>query len=201
MCSERKKGNAPGIKKLAFTGGPNSGKSSIIKIAQETFGEKVSVAKEAATILFAGGYPRTDDSPEHVEQAQKIIYHMIEKLEELEERTKPAKVMLCDRFTLDGFAFWPSGLEGFLKANGNSTLEKEFDKYYAVIHLLSPSDPKCYCNNNNTRTEDVEGSLAIDKRIYDVVKKHPNFYSIKNPNDYKSKTEQVLEIITEVLKH
>ncbi|MBT3392529.1 MAG: ATP-binding protein [Elusimicrobiaceae bacterium] len=189
------------IRKIAFTGGPNSGKSSIIKIAKETFGEQVSVAKEAATILFAGGYPRKDDSPAHVEQAQKIIYYMIEQLEELEERTSDAKVMLCDRFTLDGFAFWPSGLEGFLKANGNSSLEKEFAKYFAIVHLPSPSDPKCYCGNNTTRTEDVSESLAIDKRIYDVCKKHPNFYKIENANDYKNKTEQVLEIITDVLKN
>ncbi len=187
-------------KKIAFTGGPNSGKSSIIKIAKQVFGRKVEIAPEAATILWGGGYPRKDDSPIHVEQAQKIIYHMIGELEELVEKTSDCEIILCDRFSLDGFAFWPSGLDGFLKTNGNSSVKKEFAKYDAVIYLPSPTDEKCYCNNNNTRTEDVKESLAIDKRIYDVCKKHHNFYKIENPNDYKSKTEQVLKILAEILK-
>lgn len=187
-------------KKIAFTGGPNCGKSSIIKIVKEKFGDKVAVVPEAATILFAGGYPRTDSSPIHVEQAQKMIYFMIGELEELIEKTTDPEVLLCDRFSLDGFAFWPSGLDGFLQANGNTTLEKEFAKYEHLIYLPVPTDSKCYCNNNTTRTENVEQSLAIDKRIYDVVKDHPNFHKIENPNDYESKAQQVLEIVEKILE-
>ena len=61
-------------KRIAITGGPNGGKTTALSVLKETFGSKIEVVPEAATMIFSGGFPRKDGSPEHVRTAQRIIF-------------------------------------------------------------------------------------------------------------------------------
>ena len=41
-------------KKIALTGGPNSGKTTALSVLKETFGPQVELVREAATLIFSG---------------------------------------------------------------------------------------------------------------------------------------------------
>ena len=71
------------MKKIVLTGGPSGGKTTALSILKETFGKKIALVQEAATLIYSGGFPRTDNSPVHIVHAQKIIYYTVTQLEEL----------------------------------------------------------------------------------------------------------------------
>ena len=75
-------------KKIALTGGPNSGKTTALTILKETFGPQVELVREAATMVFSGGFPRQDNSRAHIEAAQKIIFVATREMEELAQELK-----------------------------------------------------------------------------------------------------------------
>ena len=72
-------------KKIALTGGPNSGKTTALSVLKETFGPRVELVREAATMIFSGGFPRQDNSRAHIEAAQKIIFMATREMEALAE--------------------------------------------------------------------------------------------------------------------
>ena len=71
------------MKKIVLTGGPSGGKTTALSILKETFGGKIALVQEAATLIYSGGFPRKDNSPVHIEHAQNIIFYTVHQLEEL----------------------------------------------------------------------------------------------------------------------
>ena len=59
-------------KRIALTGGPNGGKTTALSVLKETFGNKIELVPEAATLIFSGGFPRKDGSRAHVEVLRLI---------------------------------------------------------------------------------------------------------------------------------
>ena len=126
-------------KKIVLTGGPASGKTTMLSILKEEYGTDIEVAKEAATLVYSGGFPRNDTSKRYTYHAQRIIYTCTRELEDLATEINPsAKLILCDRGSLDGAVYWPYGEEDFLKVMGTD-IQTEFDRYYAVIHMSPPN--------------------------------------------------------------
>ena len=137
-------------KKIALTGGPNSGKTTALSVLKETFGPRVELVKEAATMIFSGGFPRKDGSPEHVRTAQRIIFFATRQMESLAEESSDAELIVCDRGTVDAAVYWPEGVEDFFNHMG-TTLEAELARYDAVLHLSPPTNP-AFLNRPSTRT-------------------------------------------------
>ncbi|WP_428897373.1 putative ATPase [Parelusimicrobium proximum] len=188
------------MKRIVFTGGPNGGKSTALKIMQETFGSKVAVVKEAATMLYGGGYPRNDSSNIHRYHGQRIIFFMTAELENLAARTAPeeAKVLICDRGSLDGAVYWPFGTEDFFKEMKVDRLE-EMKKYDMVIHLSPPNDPAMY-EKNSVRTETLEVAQQVDQGFIDIWDGHPNRVIIDKNCTYLEKIEQIEKIIKDIIE-
>ena len=117
------------MKKIVLTGGPSGGKTTALSILKETFGNKIALVQEAATLIYSGGFPRKDNSPVHIEHAQNIIFYTVHQLEELAEKTSNAKIMVCDRGSIDGAVYWPKGPEDFYQATNVRTenLQQAFD--------------------------------------------------------------------------
>jgi len=186
-------------KKIVLTGGPSGGKTTALSIIKENFGAKVELVKEAATLIYSGGFPRKDGSAPHTYHAQRIIYFVSKELEELACKTAPdaAEFVICDRGTLDGAVFWPYGPEDFFK-NMNTTLEAELARYYMVIHLSPPTDESFY-QSTAVRTEDLKGALEIDRKIEKIWEKHPNRTIIPAQAKYFDKAKIIKEIIAREL--
>lgn len=184
-------------KKIALTGGPNSGKTTALSVLKETFGPQVELVREAATLIFSGGFPRKDNSPVHIEHAQNIIFYTVHQLEELAEKTSDAKVMVCDRGSIDGAVYWPHGPENFFEAM-ESSLEAELARYDVVIHL-SPPPEKDFYQATNVRTENLQQAFEIDDKILKIWEKHPNRLVVPREKHYFEKAEIIKNFVEQLV--
>src|SRR6186713_3021067 len=84
--------------RIALTGGPGGGKTTAADLFRREIGERVVIVPESATILFAGGFPR---SPQLDAQraAQRAIFHVQRNLEDVQSALFPDRILLCDRGT------------------------------------------------------------------------------------------------------
>jgi predicted ATPase len=118
-----------------LTGGPGGGKTTAADLFRREMGERVALVPEAATMVFSGGFPRVTE-PSAVHAAQRAIYHVQRNLEDVQAALYHDRVLLCDRGTVDGAAYWPGNTNGFFEDIG-STLERELARYDAVIFFES----------------------------------------------------------------
>lgn len=186
------------MKKIVLTGGPSGGKTTALSLLQETFGGDVAIVPEAATLIYSGGFPRKDNSPIHIEHAQNIIFYTVHQLEKLAERTSHAKVIICDRGSIDGAVYWPHGPEDFFKAM-NTTLEAELARYDAVLHL-SPPPKKDFYESTHVRTESLEQAFEIDEKIKKIWEKHPHRTIIGGKEHFFEKAELIKNFVEGLLK-
>ncbi len=159
-------------KRIALTGGPNGGKTTALSVLKETFGKKIELVPEAATLIFSGGFPRKDGSRAHVEAAQRIIFYTTQQLEELALKTSEADLIICDRGTVDAAVYWPDGIDAFF-ADMGTTLDAQLARYDAVIHLSPPLNADFY-QSTQVRTESLAEAAAIDRKILKIWERHPN---------------------------
>ncbi len=151
------------IQFVALTGGPGGGKTALLEIAERVFCQHVAVLPEAASIIFSGGFPR-HESPGARRAAQLAIFHGQRQLEALMRAEYGVAIVLCDRGTIDGSAYWPPGEEDYWQALG-TTREEELSHYYGVIHLETPDIDHGYNRENQLRTESALSAHEIDLSI------------------------------------
>ena len=99
-------------RRIVLTGGPGAGKTAILEIVRIVFGDEVTVLPESASILFGGGFPRSDGLVAK-RAAQRAIYRVQRELELMADEEAKHPVVLCDRGTLDAIAYWPGQVEDF----------------------------------------------------------------------------------------
>src|SRR5262250_2796773 len=92
-------------RRVVLTGGPGAGKTAVLELIRQSFCEHVKVLPESAGIVFGGGFPR-DHKAELQKAAQRAIFYVQRELETAANADNPA-VVLCDRGTVDGAAYWP----------------------------------------------------------------------------------------------
>ena len=185
-------------KKIALTGGPNSGKTTALTVLKETFGPQVELVREAATLIFSGGFPRQDNSVSHIEAAQKIIFVTTREMEALAEEYSKAQLIVCDRGTVDAAVYWPGGVEDFFKTMG-TTLEAEMARYDAVLHLSPPTNPAFY-QSTHVRTESLDQAFEIDRKILDIWQKHPNRLIVEGKEHFFEKAQIIKDFVEKLIK-
>jgi predicted ATPase len=179
-------------KKIAITGGPGAGKTALLEIARRHFGSRVEVLHEAASIVFGGGFPRFDSIDARC-AAQRAIYRVQVELENVARAHTESAVLLCDRGTPDGLAYWPRTPDEFWKQLDTS-LEAELARYDAVIHLRTPSRRDGY-HRDAIRIESVRTAEQIDERLLEIWSKHPRHFSVASSHDFFDKTQIALAIL------
>ena len=175
-------------RRVVLTGGPGAGKSAVLELARLFFCEHVRSLPEAASIVFGGRFPRNGGDILR-QGAQRAIYHVQRALEFTEEQG-PAAVVLCDRGTPDGAAYWQGA--GDLWSAVGTTRGAELARYHAVIHLRTPSAPTDYDLSNPLRIESQREARAIDERIAEVWAGHPRQYEIPATADFLAKAAHAL---------
>ncbi len=156
-------------KLVVLTGGPGGGKTAILEMARRYFCHHVVLLPEAASIVFGGGFPRLA-TPEATRAAQRAIFAVEREMERVALDARPA-VVLCDRGSLDGLAYWPGSRRNFCK-QFNTSIEQELTRYSAVIHVEVPTSAGEY-GKNRLRRESVAQARALDRRIAQAWKAHP----------------------------
>lgn len=124
-------------KLVVLTGGPGGGKTAVLEMARRYFCQHVAILPESASIVFGGGFPR-GDTPRARRSAQRAIFHVQQQLEAVSMENGQRALILCDRGTLDGLAYWPGSQRDFL-AEFELDFQRELHRYHAVIHVEVPA--------------------------------------------------------------
>ena len=163
----------------------------MLELVRQEFCTHVQILPEAAGIIFGGGFPRTG-ALDWRRSAQRAIYFVQRELETTAEGDDAA-IVLCDRGTVDGAAYWP-GPESFWEAVGTS-LESEINRYDAVVHLRTPSLDGGYNSGNPLRTESATAAAEIDARLLEIWKGHPRRFIVPPSPDFLEKAARTIAIL------
>jgi len=150
-------------------------------------------------MLFTGGFPRVGE-PRARAATQRAIFHAQVALEDIQGALYPGRVLLCDRGTIDGAAFWPDeASQGFFESL-NTTLEEELKRYDAVIFFESAAVGDIAIEGGNpARTESNEEARQLDKRLRETWSKHPNFYFVPHSESFFFKLQHGLQQLKEIV--
>jgi predicted ATPase len=182
--------------RVVLTGGPGGGKTTAADLFRREIGADVVIVPEAATILYTGGFPRAGENG--VRRAtQRAIYNVQLNLEDVQSAHYQSRVLLCDRGTVDGAAYWPGEPTEFFEHMG-TTIEKELLRYDAVIFFETAAVGGISIEGGNpTRVESLEEALIIDRKLKNLWSRHPHFVFV--PHD-KSFIKKVNLGLTELAK-
>jgi hypothetical protein len=135
--------------------------------------------------VFSGGFPRSNE-PLAIHAAQRAIYEVQRNLEDVQAALYPDRVLLCDRGTVDGAAYWPGEPHHFFQEIG-STLSYELSRYDAVIFFESAAVGGMGIEGGNPiRNETLEKAVELDRKLRALWSKHPRFVLVPhNPSFFK----------------
>lgn len=176
--------------RIVVTGGPGAGKTAALETVRRTLCEHVLVLPEAAGVVFGGGFPRREDR-ESVRAAQRAIFHVQRELEVIGDVPNPA-VVLCDRGTIDGLAYWPGPPEDFWASVGTDP-QTELTRYDLVLHLRTPTVG--YDHANPLRVETAAAAAGIDAYLEELWREHPRRVVIESTGDFLDKVRSVVAIL------
>jgi nicotinamide riboside kinase len=183
--------------KIVVTGGPSGGKTTLIEALKKELGSKVVLIPEAASILYKGGFPRLK-SKSSAHHTQLSIYHVQKELEAMLAREqKKSPLVVCDRGSLDGVAYWPLSEKNFfctLKTNR----EAELARYDWVLHLDTAAKD-FYDYDNPIRTESFNQAQVLNLKVKKAWKNHPQRFIITQKEDFLSKMTLSLAVIRAIL--
>ncbi|MGR2769097.1 AAA family ATPase [Photobacterium ganghwense] len=171
---------------VVVTGGPGGGKTTALDLFRRELCHKIAVVPEAATVLFSSGITRSDNE-QLIKMVQKTIFHLQKNLEDIYKVQYPERLLVCDRGSLDGLAYWPGTESDFFK-EVNSTFEEEIARYDAVIFFESAgATGHDISSNNPVRNESSEQAALIDVKLQKIWSRHPQFYFVGSSESFVRK--------------
>ncbi|MGE5182099.1 MAG: ATP-binding protein [Acidobacteriota bacterium] len=177
-------------RRIVLTGGPGAGKTAVLELIRRSLCNHVRVLPESAGIIFGGGFPRAT-SLEPMRAAQRAIFYVQRELEATAEPPDVA-IALCDRGTIDSLAYWPG--PGDMLAALGTTLDEQYARYHAVIHLRVPPAAQ-YTHANPLRIETAAEAAVIDARIAEVWAKHPRRFEVPASDNFLEKATHAIAIV------
>ncbi len=108
------------------------------------------------------------------------------------ETDNPA-LIVCDRGTLDGVAYWPGPTADYF-SDLDTTRERELARYDLVVHMRSPSRADGYLQTS-LRPETADEARAIDERLFEAWSGHPRRVVVESDENFLHKLERTLLII------
>jgi predicted ATPase len=192
------------MKKIVLTGGPSSGKTTILKTLCEEFGDQITLVPEVATLLLDGGFPIPGkDLPwseawqESLQTAVLPVQSSLETAFALKAQSSDCRLLICDRGLLDGAAYTPGGLKEFCE-RFHVDAAAAHKNYAAVIHLesLATADPTKYGRaGNEQRFEPLERAKMLEEATRSAWDGHPHHLVIDGRRGIEGKISQVIGIV------
>jgi predicted ATPase len=184
-----------GVRRIAITGGPGAGKTTLWRALTAAHPERVLAVPEVATLMFQHVFPSVETEHERsaVQRAIFSVQHNLERF--YEARARPGQVLLCDRGTPDGGGYWPQGHEAFFEAM-STEWQDELARYEAVLFLeTAAARGLSIAEGNAIRNEDLAAACAIDRRLYDVWSAHQGFAFIPCETDFSAKISNAIRAL------
>lgn len=193
--------------KVVLTGGPSSGKTSVINRAVEQFrelGYHVIVVPEAATQLINAGIKPfgTDALPAY--DFQKIILEYQLTKEKISEEAAQCMgsdktIILCDRGLLDGYAYIEPHEWDYLLKEMQLDKRELLSAYDAILYLENASEYFTTENNAARYEADAEEANKKGKLVLQSYLSHDNLMVIKPREQMALKQQEVIRIIQNLL--
>ncbi len=186
---------------IVITGGPGGGKTTFLRWLQNSapHHERFYSVPEAATRLIQSGM--RPGSPAFQEE---VIALQLATEWVCQTEATPGQVLICDRGTLDGLAYWQLlGLTApaFFEMSEMS-LTDHLRRYAGVIHLRTTACGAVahYQRDEFGRPEPAEEALHIDQTLLEIWSAHPCFHLIENgPGGWKEKLQKTWECLIAIL--
>lgn len=180
------------LPRIVLTGGPCSGKSSVMAAIKAEFKDMLHCIPEVATIVIeqVGAKPPFGDTLA-MKAFQRTIYRVqlgFEKVSNRQAIRDGRKALLLDRGTIDGATYMGrcvAELENVCRAS----VAEEYGRYHGVICLETPPRKIYDANKANkpARSESYDEAAALGGRIAKVWGGHPNFTLIRNESSWDAK--------------
>jgi predicted ATPase len=184
--------------RIVLTGGPGGGKTTAADLFRRELGERVVIVPESATILFAGGFPRSTQIDAQ-RAAQAAIFHVQTNLEDVQSAQFPDRVLLCDRGTIDGAAYWPNHERDFFECMG-TTFERELQRYDAVVFFETAAIAGASIEGGNpVRTESLNEAVELDARLRKLWSRHPRFMLVPHHPSFLRKITVGLAMLESIV--
>ncbi len=172
------------IKSFVLKGGPQSGKSTILRELERVLGDQIIVVPEVATVLLTHLWPKRElvglKNDMWMQTLQHGIFHTQQGLERLARSRAQAggqKLIGHDRGVFDNAG-------------------------YLVIHLdtLAKLHPEQFgSETNEARYETPEEAIQVDEQIWCAYEEHPHQVRISACDDFAAKTQQVVDLVQALL--
>jgi predicted ATPase len=162
--------------RIVLTGGPGAGKSVIGRALAARFPQRFVLVPESATHVYTVLNTRWDrlDLPARRDVQRRIYQNQIEQEQRI-AAAHPQRILLLDRGTIDGAAYWPEGAADYWRDLG-TTHEAELARYDTVVWLETAAALGIYDGeaSNTVRFEDAAGAVTAGKLLLDLWGPHPN---------------------------
>ena len=185
------------MQRIVLTGGPGAGKTVISRrIASENPARFVLVP-EAATQVYDALCTRWDLLDiEGRRDVQRRIYRLQVAQEDRLAAEHPEKVLLLDRGTIDGAAYWPEGPQDYWRDLG-TTLEAQLARYDKVIWMQTCAAVGAYDGDasNVCRFEDAEAAIASGNLLATLWSGHARLVRVDAFAELEEKISVVRQLI------
>ncbi len=180
------------VRRIVLTGGPCSGKTSMMRLFQKDPLAAVHCVPEAATILIeqiGAKFPASTAVGQR--RFQRTIYRLQQNFEREAKRQAcrdGKSVLLVDRGTVDNAAYMTGGIAE-LEQVCQTSIADEYARYHGVVCLeVPPTDVyERDKDNNGARYETYEQAVALGERIKRAWSGHPRFTLVGNDGGWDRK--------------
>jgi hypothetical protein len=128
--------------------------------------------------------------------AQRRIYRLQTEQEERFTREHPDRVLLLDRGTIDGSAYWPDGPQDYWR-DLKTSAQEQFKRYDMVIWMESCATLGIYDGDqsNACRFEDPVAAVESGKLLLALWGGHPNLKHVGAFSNIEDKISAVEEFL------
>lgn len=183
--------------KIVLTGAPGSGKSTIARELDRRHPGTFVVVPEAATQYYSAlGLRWNQLDLDRQRDAQRGIYRLQREQEDRLAAAHPDRIMLLDRGTIDGSAYWPDGPDAYW-VDLNTNEAAELARYDHVIVLETAAVIGLYDGDtsNHVRFEGAAEAIENARKLAALWSGHANITLVKAEHDLERKIAAVERII------
>ncbi|HEX8339828.1 MAG TPA: ATP-binding protein [Tepidisphaeraceae bacterium] len=183
--------------KIVLTGGPGAGKSVLSTALSARWPGRIVRVAESATSVYAKLGTRWDKlGLDGRRRVQRMIYHNQVEQEAAAARENPGKLLLLDRGTIDGAAYWPEGPAAYW-ADLGTTVAAELARYDAIVWLETAAALGIYdgAASNPVRFESPAAAIESGLLLKMLWGGHPALHHVGAFVSIEDKIDAVDEVL------